>query len=179
VDDWRIIRSTDTIETFPEGTQSFVLEALTDGLEWEWRSIIARLDPFEVDHDVEGAEVMIAFSEPGESYALARMNLDDGSMGSQVAMEKAYPRIASIGSGSVALLRSQPCSVDGLACVTLSIIDAGGSESERVPVSDLGTVGGCYNVPYDVVWTGSEIGVILALGVEAGGCRYYLKRFSP
>jgi cysteine-rich repeat protein len=172
---WRLIFVSETVETYPVSTYNLVLDAITDNLEYEWRSLIARFKPYDMDYDATEEEVMVVFREQDGSYTLSSLDPGDGRMLSAVSsLEKSYPRVACLGGGSAAILGgADSCLTEGSGCCALSVLDPAGLESERVVVA-----AGMGGLGYDVVWTGSEIGVALALPVSEGGCRYYLRRFS-
>jgi cysteine-rich repeat protein len=184
---WRFIHETKEIDPFPDapGWDPIVLDGISRDLAFEWRSILSiepPTDEFDVGFDVSGDEAAIAFQDTDASYYLARIDLDDGSVRSTDLVEGLHFQVASIGDGRVALLRElESCYGVGPECVVLSIVDEGGLESERVVVSPLHpSLNDCYRVSYDVVWTGSELGVIMALPTDETGwhCNYYLQRYN-
>ena len=176
---WRIVHSTKTIDTFPEAAHTFALDALTTGLDYEWRSLLSWSNPHYVDYDVLGDEAAIAYSGSGEDYTLARLDLDDGAMRHQFPLSKTAVQIASIGEGRIAALGLVvSCHGEGSDCCMLSVLDETGLESGGVEIS-CGSPGRCGDFPYDLVWTGSELGVVTAFEATGGGCRFFLQRFVP
>jgi cysteine-rich repeat protein len=179
-DGYRLIHTTDEADVFPPGWL-LMLDAITVDLDYKWRSIVARIEPHEVDYDATESEVLVVFREGEESYSLAMLDPDDGRMMSMRSLDGRYLKVASLGGGAAAVLRSvDPCPEGNDSCLlVLSVVDPGGLESGRVPVErPYSPVSDCGQVPYDVVWTGSELGVVLAASMPDGGCRFFLQRFS-
>lgn len=171
---WLLLHSSDMPEVDPEQRIPVILEGISGDFEFLWRSTLSLFDGQHFDFDTDENQAFVVFPEEEEKFYLARIALDDGSLESINEVEKAL-RVEALTNGNVAVLKDG----DGVFSCHLAIINEHNAESESVFVDSIEN-GGCYHLPFDLAWTGSEIGVIISKSREDSIlCDFYLQMFQP